>query len=161
MAHIFTDDENRTWLDSLPGKKCSACIAMIDNDCVLMVKASYKDSWTFPSGVVEENESPLTTALRETKEEVGIQLSPNDVEFLTVVYTPRKDGFRDRFNFVFITNRVSQTAQLTLQPEEIEAAEWVPFAEVANKAGQRGSYQIIERLLLGDGQSGYQEVNNS
>ncbi|MDO4684560.1 MAG: hypothetical protein Q4B06_02535 [Candidatus Saccharibacteria bacterium] len=43
---IFTKEENQAWAHSLPGKMCSACLAIVDGDAVLMVKARYKDHWT-------------------------------------------------------------------------------------------------------------------
>lgn len=156
MTHIFTKDEDRAWQLNLPAKRCSAALALIDSDMVLVVKATYKAFWTLPSGIVERGESPLTAALRETAEEVGIQLEPEQVEFETVVYSPPSDGFLDRFSFVFRAS-CDQQCELRLQAEEIEAAQWVPIASLAELSGHRPSYQRIQASLLGTHEP-YQEA---
>lgn len=131
---------------------------MAHEDKVLMVKASYKSEWTFPGGVIDEDESPQAAALRELAEEVGVALEPKDVTFLSVVYTPSGDGFKDRYSFAFYTDKVSIDSELTLQESEIEAAKWVPITEVAEYANGRGSYRIFQKLLE-DGRNGtYMEV---
>lgn len=150
MAKIFTEEENKAWQRTLPGKLCSACVALRSGDKVLMVKATYKDHWTFPSGVVDENESPKTGALRETFEEIGLTLNESDVEFLTVIYSQGKDGYLDRFNFVFITDQFDQNTELVLQPEEIETYEWVSIHEITERSKHKGSYVNIQRLLTDD-----------
>lgn len=123
-----------------------------------MVKAHYKDHWTFPSGIVDEGESPLDAALRETHEEIGVQFGRDDITFFTVVYSYPKDGFLDRFNFVFRV-AVDHDFEIVMQKSEIEAYEWVDFRDVADRSGQKGSYQKIQQLLESESTSGtYAEV---
>jgi 8-oxo-dGTP pyrophosphatase MutT (NUDIX family) len=158
MTAIFTDSENKKWQRTLPGKMSSACIAIIQDEKVLMVKAHYKDHWTFPSGIVDEGESPLDAALRETQEEIGVQFSRDDTTFFTVVYTYSTDGFLDRFNFVFRV-AVDYDFEIVMQKSEIEAYEWVDFWDVADRSGQKGSYQKIQQLLESESTGGtYAEV---
>lgn len=115
-----------------------------------MVKAHYKDHWTFPSGIVDANESPKAAALRETREEIGVTLNAADVDFLTVVYSQGKDGYLDRFNFVYIVEQFDTKAVFALQPEEIEKTEWVKIDEIARYSNNKGSYVNIQRLLAGN-----------
>lgn len=147
MTKIFSDQENIEWRKTLPAKMSSACIAIRAGTNVLMVKAHYKDHWTFPSGIVDENESPRAAALRETHEEIGVTLSANDISLLTVVYSHNKNGHKDRFNFVFITDAQQGSLSLSLQEEEIERAEWVPIEKLAEYSHQKGSYVAIQQLL--------------
>src|SRR6266487_1689135 len=116
----YTKEENQKWQHTLPTKMCSACIAIRSSNKVLIVKACYKDHWTFPSGIVDANESPKAAAIRETFEEVGIKVRPEDCELLTVIYTSANDGDRDRFNFVFITDSIKEGATLSIPNDEIE-----------------------------------------
>lgn len=159
MAKVFTKQENQAWSQRLPGKMTSACIALRSNGKVLMVKAGYKDHWTFPSGIVDDNESPEAAAIRETKEEVGLAVDEKDCRLLTVIYTEGGDGDRDRFNFAFVTDAFDESAVLTVPNDEIEQAEWVVFDEVAERSGNKGSYVNFQRLLLSsDVQEPYIEV---
>jgi len=148
MSKIFTKEENRNWSSRLRGKMCSACIALCSHGKVLMVKTKYKDHWTFPSGIVDPNESPQAAAIRETYEEVGLRVSDAGCTLLAVVYTAANDGERDRFNFAFVTDAVDQNSSLSVPNDEIEAAEWVRFAEIAKRSGNRGSYVHFQRVLL-------------
>lgn len=99
MTKIFSDEENKKWQRTLPAKISSACVVLKSSSEVLVVKAHYKDHWTFPSGMVDENESPRMAAIRETYEEIGIKLDIDQVKPLTVIYSQGKDGYLDRFKF--------------------------------------------------------------
>jgi|AntRauTorcE11897_2_1112592.scaffolds.fasta_scaffold17941_2 8-oxo-dGTP pyrophosphatase MutT (NUDIX family) len=148
MTKIFTEEENQAWSKALSGKMTSACVAIRSSGKVLMVKASYKDHWTFPSGIVDERESPKSAALRETSEEVGLLISDDDCDLLTVVYTASNGKDRDRFNFAFVTDIVDMDVKLSVPNDEIEKAEWVDFSEVAERSGNKGSYIKFQMLLL-------------
>ena len=150
MAKVFTEEENKQWQRTLPAKITSACIALRSGDTVLMVKAHYKDHWTFPSGIVDPNESPKTAALRETYEEIGVEVNATDIDLLTVIYTQGKDGYLDRFNFVFIVNQFDENTSFALQPDEIEKVEWVKLHDIAEYSKNKGSYTNIHRLLAQD-----------
>ena len=160
MTKIFTKEENQAWTKTLPGKMCSACIALQSSNQVLMVKAGYKDHWTFPSGIVDENESPKSAALRETTEEVGIIIEGENCNLLTVVYSESSSGGRDRFNFAFVTDLPSQNITLSVPNEEIEKAEWVDIKDIADRSGNKGSYLIIQKALIdGSKNTKYAEVH--
>lgn len=161
MARIFSKDENRAWQQTLPTKKSSAAVAIVCGNDALMVKASYKNEWTFPGGVVDENESPQTAALRELHEEVGVTLTSSDVSFLGVIYTPAGDGFKDRYSFVFRHDAASMNIPLLLQESEIEAAEWVPIGEIGTRANGRGSYLLFQELIERGELGAYLEVGGS
>ena len=149
MTKIFTKAENQRWQHTLPGKMTSACIALRSGNEVLIVKASYKDHWTFPSGIVDAGESPKAAAIRETLEETGVSVSPKDCQLLTVIYTAAADkNDRERFNFVFIADVRRDTLVIAVPNDEIEAAEWISFDQIAEKSGLKGSYVAIQRLLL-------------
>ena len=53
-------------------EKSCGCI-IIDNRKVLLVKQTSGD-WGFPKGHVENNETEIETAIRETKEETNIDV---------------------------------------------------------------------------------------
>lgn len=144
---VYTVDENRAWYNQLPTKRVSAAMIVRDGDTVLMVKANYKDHWTFPGGVVDESESPLVAAIRETREEVGISTLPEDVHFVTVCYIPKIHGFNDRLHFFFQATGISAADTITPQESEIETYEWVPISRVGELSGDRFSYNSIQKML--------------
>ncbi|MDN5835443.1 MAG: NUDIX hydrolase [bacterium] len=144
---VFTEAENQAWSKTLPGKMTSACIALRSGDKVLMVKAGYKDHWTFPSGIVDDKESPKQAAIRETQEEVGVVVDELSCSLLTAVYTASNGQDRDRFNFAFIAEVDQDNTQLVVPNEEIESADWVDINKISERAGNRGSYKIFEKYL--------------
>lgn len=137
---VFTREENQAWSKTLPGKMCTACVAIVHNDSVLMVKAGYKDYWSFPAGTVDEAESPKQAAIRECYEEVGLHLSEEHTNLLATVYTTGKAGDRDRFNIGFIARIDTPPTEFTVPNDEIEAVEWVPFDQIAQRANNKPSY---------------------
>lgn len=159
MSKVFTQKENHLWAKKLPGKMCSACLVIRSSQQVLMVKASYKDHWTFPSGIVDPNESPKSAALRETSEEVGLDINKDACALMTTIYIASSQGDRERFNFAFITDIDNKDVKLLVPNEEIESAEWVDFSKVAEKSGNKGSYKEFQKILLNpDSFSPYIEI---
>lgn len=148
MTKNFTKTENQKWAQALSGKMSSACLILRSGGEVLMVKAGYKDHWTFPGGIVDDNEPPKTTALRETFEEVGLDINADECSFFTVVYTASKDGDRDRFNFSFATDLKDKDVALSVPNAEIVEAKWVSYDQVAKLSRGKASYVHFQRLLM-------------
>jgi len=70
-----------------PGPKLVAGCLVIENSRVLLLRRGIEPQigkWTFPGGYVDLGESPATAALRETREEVGLQV---DLGRVLGVYT--------------------------------------------------------------------------
>ena len=59
------------------GRPDGAFVAIWCDDRVLLVQTSYQRRHTFPGGGKKRREDPLQAAIRETREEVGIALSPD------------------------------------------------------------------------------------
>lgn len=52
----------------LPKKRMGVgALFLNDKNEILIVKPSYKDHWSVPGGVVDENESPRQACIREVK----------------------------------------------------------------------------------------------
>lgn len=149
MTRVFTEEENNIWAKQLPGKMTSACLAVQNKDKVLMVKAGYKDHWTFPSGIVDDKESPKQAALRETREETGLQFDDAKCELLGVIYTASNGADRDRFNFGFSVKVADiNNLSLSIPNDEIEDFRWVGFDQVAAMSGDKASYVKFQSILL-------------
>lgn len=61
----------------------SAGLLIIQNNKILLAhptNAPWYGSYTIPKGKVEKNETYIQTAIRETKEEVGIEINISDVD---------------------------------------------------------------------------------
>ena len=60
-------------------EKCCGCI-IIENNKVLLVYEKNRNFWGFPKGHMEKGENEIETALREVKEEVGLDVEIIDKE---------------------------------------------------------------------------------
>jgi 8-oxo-dGTP pyrophosphatase MutT (NUDIX family) len=106
---------------------------------VLFIKrtVSARDTWSgdvaFPGGKMEDGETDLDTAIRETREEVGLDLTNGGFEFMgqlddrVVNRTTTRRYVVSSFVFLekpFINSKVSHCDHFTLQPSEISDAWW-------------------------------------
>ena len=68
---------------------------------ILMARATGSGKWDLPKGKIEEGETPLACALRETWEETGLDLSPYKEQMQDLGrmrYLPKKDLHLFRLN---------------------------------------------------------------
>ena len=118
MAKKFTDEE---YAALLPKKQVGTAVLFFNEKGELLIlKPDYKDGWLVPGGATDENESPLHCAIRETKEEIGIDIS--ELQLVGVYYGPKKGVFTDSLKFIFsggVLNK-NQIAEIKLQTEELE-----------------------------------------
>ena len=89
---------------------------------VLLIKNKYTDFWSFPKGHVEEGENEYQTAIRETREETGIDVKIENGFRMESVYLigKRKNTEKKVVYFTALTTR----AYVVPQPEEISAFHW-------------------------------------
>lgn len=70
----------------------------------LRKNTGYQDgNWNVPSGHVERDELPIEALIREAGEEIGIDLSPDDVELVHTSYRPAHDPTGPRIDLFFST----------------------------------------------------------
>ncbi len=131
-------------LNCLYEKSCGAIIihkSGEDNYKVLLVKNHNGRYWSFPKGHVEKGETEEETAIREIKEETGL-----DVEIV--------DSFRevsDYCPFGRIKKRVvffmAQTfsTNVVVQKEEIDSYIWVDLYDVHNKCTYDNDLRVIKK----------------
>jgi len=94
---------------------------------LLIVKPSYKDHWSVPGGVVDENESPRNACVREVKEEIGLDIE--NPKFLCVDWTSPTPEKGESLQFIFFGGilRQEQISKIKLQPEEIAEHQFLPL----------------------------------
>ncbi len=82
------------------------------------------DKWAFTGGVVDSEETSLEGAIRETKEELGIDINRNKIELL--LSFKREHGFVD----VWLIKDDFNINELTLQKSEVSECKWVSIKEL-------------------------------
>lgn len=152
----YTLESSREWYNNLPGKRASAAMVIRYDGKILMVKDDYKPAMTFPGGNIDPNESAKVAAIRETAEEVGIVLSPNDVAFHSTAYISEHHGFKDRFHFFFIVD-LDNEPKVVLE-DGIEYVKWVLPEQIGELSGGRKTYVELQAMILADQTAVYFEV---
>ncbi|HLK60837.1 MAG TPA: NUDIX domain-containing protein [Chthonomonadaceae bacterium] len=91
---------------------------------ILLVKHTYgRLNWELPGGGAESNESPVETALREVREETGLETVAHHMT--GYYYAP----YNDSLHFVFWCERTDPTATpKPTSPEISECRFWPPAA---------------------------------
>lgn len=118
MPKKFTDEE---YAAMLPKKQVGAAVLFFNTKGeLLIVKPNYRDGWLVPGGATDENESPLHSAIRETKEEIGLDIT--ELQLVGVHYGHKKGVFTDSLKFVYCGGILTddQITQIKLQTEELE-----------------------------------------
>ncbi|MFB7500397.1 NUDIX domain-containing protein [Streptomyces sp. NPDC056161] len=140
------------WLDSMARSTSAAAVVFHDADLrLLLLHATYEDSWQLPGGTVEHGQDPWQAAVREVFEEIGHRLS--DAPRLLGVDWYRPDGLDPYAQFLFRGPRIDhETFSVTLSDEHDAwglhtVEEWEPLIGPAQAARLR---LVRETLLSGE-----------
>lgn len=150
---LLANVRHRRWFKALPGRVSSAAMILENTSGqVLIVKANYKPYWTFPGGLIDGHETPKEAAIRETLEEVGIKIDPQNVEFVAVV--DRRSNYAETYQFIFKAPlRLGGLDKIVLQASELDNYELVTKEHVRTHDRHYG--QVIEHWA--QGRTGYFE----
>lgn len=105
-------------------EKSCGCIIIKDNK-VLLVYEKRRNFWGFPKGHVEEGENELETAVREVKEEVGLDVEIDEKKRYVLNYIIRDEI--DKTTVLYLAKPKSE--QIVMQESEIENVKWCEFEE--------------------------------
>ncbi|MCR4902470.1 MAG: NUDIX domain-containing protein [Butyrivibrio sp.] len=117
-------------LEVIPGERFMIVLIFIENKDhkFLIQKTPINKDGKFAStgGHVSFGDSSLKTILKETREELGIELTSGDVKFIDSVSTSK--AFCD----IYYTDKEMHRGDMTLQKSEVENVYWYSEAEIRN-----------------------------
>lgn len=125
-------------------KSCGAVIFRKHhgNTELLLIKHTNGGHWSFPKGHVEPGETEAQTALREVREETGLEVQI-DTSFREVVsYSPRKDTIK---NVVYFLAWV-KSKEIRPQPEEVSQVKWVEISLAPKWLSYDNDRQLVSRV---------------
>ncbi|KRM68225.1 NUDIX hydrolase [Apilactobacillus ozensis DSM 23829 = JCM 17196] len=100
-----------------------------DKPYYLLEKSATSDFWGFPKGHIEKGEDLVQAAIREIKEETGIDASI-DPNFKYVIEYDMKNGHHK--SVTFYSSKVN-TDKVMLQKEEISDFAWLGYDDARSK----------------------------
>ena len=121
---------------------------------ILLLNPNYKERWILPGGIVEKNESPREAAIRETKEEIALNVK--NIKLVCINYIPDSSFKGDSINFIFYGGVLlkEQVNSIKLQKSELlgsnffDKVEAVKMAKIGGKETKNSLKAIGENKIL-------------
>jgi len=110
-------------------KSCGTII--IEGNKVLMI-TSKKDIFGFPKGHIENGETEIETAIRETKEEINLDVIIDENKRFSTSYMVGENIYKEVIYFVAYIDK-SKEMNLIPQKEEVNEIMWMDIDEVEEK----------------------------
>lgn len=118
--------------------KISAGLVIIQDNMILLghpTNGSWHNSYSFPKGHMEDNESILDTALRETKEEIGLIINTDDIDYSTlecIDYIKNYNVYKKVYYYLAYPTIRVDINKLMLQMDEIDSADFFSKEDAEN-----------------------------
>ncbi|MET8799591.1 NUDIX hydrolase [Nocardia sp. NPDC004568] len=125
---------------TLPRKLVSADVLLFDQQGrILLVDPSYKPGWDLPGGNVEANEPPDVGALREVREELGLELPTDQLDMLCVDWVSPHSSWDDWLKFIFGGPELTeqQILRLRIGNGELSDFEFCSLGQAQQKLGKK------------------------
>ncbi len=127
-------------------------VAVMQAGKILLTQREDFETWVLPSGRVEEGESLAQAAIREAKEETGV-----DVELTRLVGIYSRLGTMTPSHSILFAARPVGGA-LQLQEGETIAVEWFPFDEIPAPLSVGQARRIQDAIAGAEGLTVRQEI---
>lgn len=103
--------------------------------------------WQLPKGIVDQGEAPEETALREVREEAGVEtdlLAP--IETIEYWYQSERQGRRVRYHkFVHFFLLAYRSGEVADHDHEVVEARWVKVDEALGMLAFKGERAVLEK----------------
>ena len=112
---------------------------------VLIVYEKNRNFWGFPKGHIEKGETEVQTALREVKEEVGIDVKVLDEKYRYAINYIIEDKQIDKTSIFYIAEPIDDNIKITNQEAEIEDSKWVTVEEAYKLLTFENSKEVLRK----------------
>lgn len=144
-AIAFAERNNSYDLECLYERSCGAVVfsGSESDRKVLLIRNRRSAHWGFPKGHIEPGETQEETAIRETKEETGLDISLIDGFSCKSEYTIQ--GKVEKAVVIFLGR--SENQKVTMQEEEIEEYIWTDFRNAMSMLKFENDKNILRKAM--------------
>ncbi|HXG91125.1 MAG TPA: NUDIX domain-containing protein [Blastocatellia bacterium] len=114
---------------------------------VAIINVGKANRWQLPKGLVDRNESTEAAALREVREEAGIETSLVElIDKIEYWYVSKDRGRRVRFHkFVYLYLLRYESGDVRDHDHEVNEARWVKISEAIEMLAFASEKRVVER----------------
>ena len=135
-GYVPTSTEELDFLREYDPSKFPIIVSTVDmivhtDTSVLLIKRGgfpYKGYWALPGGFINPDETTAQAALRELKEEAGVLLSEQHIEFVGVADHPTRDPRGRAISTVYAAHVAEEYDDLYAGDDAVDA-QWFTFTE--------------------------------
>lgn len=134
-----------------PPRTAGAAVVLVTAaESILLVRNTSRAGWAAPGGKRDPGESVRSTAVREVREEVGLDLDPVVLvpvgyERITIEAAHVRAPWDEVNHLAVFGAHLAEPAAITPDPSEIAEAEWMSWGEAARRAGDAVFWPLLER----------------
>lgn len=141
-----------------PKIEVAACFIRVGDEVLLLKRLPEKPqgtTWGIPGGKFDEGESPADTVIRETREETGIDMSDQSLDYYGKVYVryPEMD-----YVFHIFEYKAEDFPQVKFNPKEHADYRWVTLEDALQMTLIPGEEECIS-LVYGVNSSTLNEIS--
>ena len=123
-------------------KSCGAVVYNPDKQAFLIIKM-LNGNWGFPKGHTEDNETDIQTAMREVREETGIDIEIVHGFKKSIKYIPFPGVLKEVIFFIGIT----MEEKVTIDKNEIEDYMWCTYGEALKMITYKPQRDVMDSAL--------------
>ena len=114
---------------------------------VALISVGEDNRWQLPKGVVDKGESTEAAAVREVREEAGIDTQVVDrIDKVEYWYFAKENGNRVRYHkYVYFYLLRYKSGDVAEHDDEVNEAQWVEIGEAVKRLAFNTEKKIVER----------------
>lgn len=114
---------------------------------VALISVGDNNRWQLPKGLVDKGESTADAAVREVREEAGIDTTVVDrIDKVEYWYLAKENGDRVRYHkYVYFYLLRYESGDVTEHDDEVNEAQWVEIGEAVKRLAFDTEKTIVQR----------------